>query len=193
MELDKEKIIATILILTIVSVFGVVNWYRSYRNQEQPIIEKEATLDEDKDEKLDEKIIIHVTGFVNNPGVYQLNEGDRVIDAINKAGGVLEEGDKNALNLAAYVYDGEKITVPKLGEEIDQKDISASDGRGRVNINRATVEELTNLNGIGDARAEAIVQFREENGNFKSKEDIKQVAGIGPAIYDQIKDEITVR
>ncbi|WP_353894327.1 helix-hairpin-helix domain-containing protein [Proteinivorax hydrogeniformans] len=192
MSFDKEKIIVTTVIIALVVTLGAVNWYRNHREEQQVNIEsKEQLLEKQDDDVPVERIIVHVSGEVKKPGVYQLTEGDRVIDAIDKAGGATKEGDKNALNLAAFIYDGDKITIPKEGESPQIE--SESSSTGRININRATEQELQELNGIGASRAEAITQYREDNGPFSSPEDIKNVSGIGPAIFNQIKEDISVR
>ena len=154
-----------------------------------------------------------MTGAVENPGLYWLDEGSRVNDALTAAG-VLETADTDQLNLAAVVADGSKIVVPyktnsKSSDEtpsnIDNtsgglpsvdpsvsNNIDDSAASAKVNINTATVEQLKTLYGIGDSRANAIVKYREENGDFAAIEHITRVSGIGDGIFSNIKDNICV-
>ncbi len=148
-------------------------------------------------------IYVHVCGCVKKPGLYHLKAGSRVADAVDMAGGFTKKADQTAWNLAQALEDGMQIRVPALGEEASgSASLSASsdggpDGRAgdkgdKININTASAEELTSLAGIGPSRAEDIVAYRESHGAFKTIEDIKSVSGIGPSIFDKIKDRITV-
>ena len=162
-----------------------------------------------------EKIYVYVSGQVNNPGVYCLKSNDRVFMAIEKAGGLTKKAQKQGVNMAEVLKDGQNIVVlsqkeyyAKLKENQngseesldgnsdsgnndkthDSKDIKEN----LVNINTADVAGLTSLSGIGETRAKAIIAYREENGDFKTKEDIKNVSGIGDSIYSNIEKMITV-
>lgn len=121
-------------------------------------------------------ILVDVKGAVKNPGVYEANEGDRVNDIIQKAGGILNNGEKNAVNLAMKVSDEMIIYVPYIGEEgevvNDQASLSANEGL--VNINKASETELLQLPGVGPSKAAAIIEYREQNGGFSTKEDLKK-------------------
>jgi len=136
------------------------------------------------------RIVVHVSGAVEKPGTYELEEGDRVCDAVERAG-AKADADLDALNLAAVLKDGQKIVVPRKGEEIKQFHEKAE--AGRININTARLEELQKLPGIGQKRAEAILRYREKHGHFQRPEDIMNVPGIGKGIYEGLKDYITVR
>jgi len=145
---------------------------------------------------------VHVAGAVVRPGVYELPEDSRVLDAVEAAGGFVAEADKSALNLAALVDDAERLDVPYVaGYEptetsgfvvVSTGTPSSSNGEGLVNINTATLGELDALPGIGPTTAQRIIDYRNENGEFGSIEDIINVPGIGPATYDELKDLITV-
>ncbi len=162
-------------------------------------------------EKALEKSIcyVHICGAVNSPGVYELEEGSRVFQAVEEAGGFAEDACQGYLNLALEVTDGMKIVVPteaEVTESAGTKDgwpgIYRADGfgagssgvssDGKVNLNTATKEELMTLKGIGEARAEDILRYRREQGPFSSIEDIKKVSGIKDAAFQRIKDDITV-
>lgn len=168
--------------------------------QEQEILWNTEVLDEvsaefadDTEEKTQQAtMFIHVCGAVVCPGVYEMPHGSRVYEAIAMAGGMLPEADENYLNLADVLLDGKKIQVLTKEETQKQSNASAVTEDGRVNINTATVKELTQLTGIGDSRAEAIVSYRDENGAFQSVEQIKQVSGIKDGLFQKIKEKITV-
>ncbi|MCI8660394.1 MAG: hypothetical protein HFG54_09145 [Lachnospiraceae bacterium] len=140
---------------------------------------------------------VHVCGEVKEPGVYELSEGQRVYEAISLAGGFTKQAAENYLNLAEPVWDGMKLEVPDK-EHVSVAEWTVPDGNqpkassGKVNLNTATKEELMGLRGIGEARAEDIIRFREERGGFKRIEDIMEISGIKDAAFQKIKDDITV-
>ncbi len=143
-----------------------------------------------------EIVTVHVTGAVALPGVYSLSEGDRVLDAVEEAGGFAEGASQASVNLARVLSDGEQVHIPTQ-EEVDSgqyqtSDSSGSSGSSLININTATADELDTLPGIGPATAANIISYREENGGFDSIEEIKEVSGIGDAKYAQIADLICV-
>lgn len=146
-------------------------------------------------------IWVDVRGAVNKPGVYTLPVGSRVQDALARAGDVLTNADTRALNLARRVNDGEQIYVPMLGEATPvpppapsgKSAPTATRAPSKININTATLAELDTLPGIGPAIAQRIIDYRTQNGDFKTIQDIKKVRGIGDALFNQIKDLITVQ
>jgi competence protein ComEA len=150
-------------------------------------------------------VVIHVTGAVHAPGVYELRPGQRVADAIDAAGGALADADANALNLAAPIADGDRIAVPIAGEAPSPSsagagaghshagDAAAGPGSGSpVDLNTAGVAELEALPGIGPATAAAIVDHRAANGPFATVDDLEAVRGIGPAKLEAIRDYVRV-
>jgi competence protein ComEA len=139
-----------------------------------------------------ETIFVDVSGAVNKPGVYEMEKGFRVFQAIDCAGGPTEDAFLENLNLAAVLYDAQKIHVPRRHEVSSQGSGISTQYTDKVRINAATVEELQQLPGIGAVLAQRIVKYREQYGPFASVEDIKQVAGIGDKIYQEIKDMLTV-
>jgi competence protein ComEA len=142
-------------------------------------------------------ITIHITGEVNLPGVYKLADTARLQDLIELAGGFTENANESAINLASPVHDGQQIVVPSLTpqppESPEESAVSKNLITYPININFCTLEELISLPGIGEAKANAIIQYREENGGFKVIEDILEVSGIGEATFESIKDKITVK
>jgi len=131
-------------------------------------------------------VIVHVVGAVNNPGVIELPENSRVLDALEKAGGARSEADLTGINLARIVFDGEQIVVPLPGET----PVEASSGNqaGPISLSRADQATLETLPRIGPATAERIIAWREKNGPFGSVEDVLAVSGIGPATLEGIRD-----
>lgn len=131
------------------------------------------------------EIYVYLCGAVEKPDVYSVKEGSRVFEVIQKAGGFTEEANTTYVNQARVVTDGEQIKIPTIGEVSEQE-------KSGININTASKEVLCTLPGIGESRAESIIQYREENGLFQKKEDIMQVPGIKEGMYDKIKDKIVV-
>lgn len=146
----------------------------------------------------DKPIVVHITGAVPRPGVYALPEGARVQDVISAAGGFLAEADKEFINLARILEDGEMLDIP-YAEGFSpviptpvQNVITSGSDTDLVNINTASSFELEALPGIGPTTAQKIIAYRDANGPFVSIEDIINVSGIGPGTYERIKDLITV-
>ena len=142
-------------------------------------------------------IFVDIKGAVKNPGVYQMKAGDRVKDALDAAGGLTDEADSQKVNLAQRVDDQMVIVVPKVGEEateipagVTSKEASKE---GSVNINTATVEELKTLKGVGEKKAEAIIEYRKKNGSFKTKEDLMKVRGIGKKLFESFQERIVTQ
>lgn len=142
------------------------------------------------------KIWVYVCGQVASPGVYELPEESRIYEAVESAGGILEQGAAESVNLAEKASDGQRIYIPSKEEAAampaETPDEGSSGGMNdeRVNLNTADKEELMTLTGIGETRAEAILTYREENGSFHSPEDIMNVQGIKEGIYEKIKEQI---
>ena len=141
-----------------------------------------------------EVLIVDVEGAVVYPGIVKLDSGSRVYEAVDKAGGILDTADTRYVNLAEEVSDGTVIYIPFEGENDETSGGPASDpggGNGLVNINTADKTELMTLPGVGEATAQAIIDYRETSGSFKTKEDIKNVSGIGDAKYAKVESLIT--
>lgn len=144
-----------------------------------------------------EVIMVDIKGQVANPGVYELQTGARAKDAIQAAGGFLETAETLSINLAMVIQDEMVLYVPEIGEEaavpaIQAHQPAAAEAGSLVNLNTATAEELMTLNGIGPSKAEAILSYRTENGNFQSIEDLTKVSGIGDKTFEKLKEAITV-
>jgi competence protein ComEA len=135
-------------------------------------------------------IYVHILGEVSRPGLYELREGDRAVDAVAAAGGFTPTADAGGLNLARFVSDGEQIVVPAVGAVAPTAPGMASDGR--VNLNTADAATLDTLPGVGPATAAKILAWRERNGRFASIDDLLDVGGIGEAKLDALRDLVTV-
>ena len=189
--------------------------------EEKSKVENGVDSEEKEDENSENKIIVHISGEVKNQGVVELEENSRVNDAIEKAGGVTENAYMKDINLAYKLEDGMKIYIPSKEEVENSKNNGTSVNGGvsssneyysygentngssnvnskkdesnkKVNINTANKEELDTLPGIGEATAGKIIDYRNKNGKFKTKEEIKEVSGIGESKYEQIKDLIEI-
>ncbi|WP_282022878.1 helix-hairpin-helix domain-containing protein [Priestia flexa] len=155
-----------------------------------------STRDVPQKDSTSTQIVVDVKGEVQKPGVYELEAGLRVQDAVERASGITKEADMNQVNLATKVADEMVIYIPAIGQEpqvpvASGGSVEKSDS-GVVNLNTATLEDLQTLNGIGPSKAQAILTYREENGPFKTVEDLLQVSGIGEKSLEKIKAEIAI-
>lgn len=203
--MNKEKkiklaITITIGIIAIIGTIKLVDIYYEKNNKEQISISNFIE-NETEDEKCNTKIKVYITGEVKNQGVIELEEGDRIADAIEKAGGQTEQASLKNVNLAYQLEDGQKIYIPNVNDnETEIIDDGASGvvddttaNQTVVNINKADETELQSLNGIGESLATSIVQYRKENGKFETIEDLKNVPGIGDSKFENIKEYIKVK
>lgn len=224
---NKQKVIVAIIGLIIITL-GFLFLYKIFYSEEPEIIIENETKQEggnQTEEKIEPEskigifeskktVTVHVIGEVNTPGVVTLEEGARIIDAINAAGGKTEEADLSKINLAYIVEDGVQIYVPSITEvanigDNEKKEYIREDaGEGviistatqeegeekqtKVNINTANLEKLQTLPGIGESTAKKIIEYREKNGKFQTIEDIKNVTGIGDSKFNNIKELIIV-
>lgn len=207
---QKKNFIITITVVIICIVYWIYNKNTSYNesNLESNILEVVNNTDDKDDKDTDENIImVHIIGGVEKPGVVKIKEGGRIEDAIEAAGGLTEDSDISNVNLAYVLDDGVKVKIPTIddeGKETEETYISEDSGKNVilqedekagsiVNINKATQTELETLPGIGPSLAGRIISYREQNGKFKTVEDIKNVAGIGDSKFENIKDFIKVK
>ena len=170
-----------------------------------------VTNENEEKESKEEKIVVYIIGEVKNAGIVELKEGSRIADAINLAGGLTENADVSRINLAYVLEDGMKITIPSINESQDEKIteddyISTGSGAGvdigrnenvkseeKVNINKATQTQLETLPGIGPSIALKIIEYRNENGEFKTIEELKNVNGVGEEKFKNIKNLICIK
>lgn len=187
-----------ILILFLVSFLFPINLEKEETNEKEDI----KIVEEKK-----EIILVDIKGEVNNPGVYEMESGKRVIDVISKAGELTKNADTSNINLSQKVTDEMVIVVNskkdilnkekeviKNNASINENDskIVTKDGNLKVNINSATKETLMTLSGIGESKAENIIAYRDENGLFEKIEDLMLVSGIGESVFEKIKNNITI-
>ena len=157
-----------------------------------------STEKEVKEEPLEQDLItVDVKGAVKSPGIYDLPIGSRVNDAVQKAGGLTEQADSKSLNLAQKVSDEALVYVPTKGEEAASQQAgsgapSSTSKDKKVNLNKASLEELKQVKGLGGKRAQDIIDHREANGKFKSVDELKKVSGIGAKTIEKLKDYVTV-
>lgn len=137
-------------------------------------------------------VFVYVCGEVEKPGVYELQEGDRVVDAVEAAGGMTGEASDTWLNLAELISDGQKIEVPSREQAEELAKVREEEESGLVNLNTASEEELMTLTGIGEAKAREILNYREEHGGFQKPEELMEIPGIKEGVFLKIKDQITV-
>jgi competence protein ComEA len=137
-------------------------------------------------------LFVYICGAVESPGVYELESGSRICDVLELAGGFSGEADTGCLNLAELVSDGEKVYVPTEDETAGDAAAQEEEASGKVNINTASKEILVTLPGIGESKADSIIAYRTEHGDFSSIEDIMEIPGIKEAVFSKIKELITV-
>ena len=192
----KGAVIGGVLLL-LVGVGGLFS-KKEEAVEEVTVVETTMLAEKTEDSTTKEAVIfVDIKGAVKNPGVYQMKAGDRVKDALDAAGGLTDEADSQKVNLAQRVEDQMVIVVPKVGEEATEIPAGATSKEtpkeGKVNINTATVEELKTLKGVGEKKAEAIIEYRKKNGSFKTKEDLMKVRGIGKKLFESFQERIVTQ
>ena len=204
LEFLKEKkviigVILCLIVLSVIYIFHSNNEYQEIEESQEILIKENSEEKGSETNENEDKVVVHITGAVKTPGVVKLENGSRVEDAINAAGGLTDDADISNINLAYIIEDGTKIKIPRENEEnggifeglsTEEDDKRSKDGK--ININTATQSELETLNGIGPSLAAKIVEYRNTNGKFKKIEDIKNVAGIGDNKYEEIEKNIKI-
>lgn len=194
-------------------VIGTIFCYTLFFQKKEKVIQTideisltSESLEEPENKQLDEniKMYVDIKGAVNLPGMYEVTSDMRVLNVIDLAGGLKNDADDKQINFSARVEDQMIIYVPKEGEVLAEVELpqtgtgSASSSAGgkesndKVNLNLATKEELMTLNGVGEKKAEKIIDYREENGSFKVVEDLKNVNGFGEKSFESLKSYITI-
>lgn len=193
-KIEKKKliIIGIISLIIIVIIIKLIDTKFEKNNTKETGILNIITEEENKE--TEEKIVIYITGEVINEGVYELDIGSRIANAIEAAGGTKETANLRNVNLAYELEDGEKIYIPNINEtENEILDAEKEDKEREININKANIEELQELSGVGESTAESIIKYREENGKFRTIEEIMNVPGIGENKFENIKEKIKVK
>ena len=179
-------------------------------NQDSQVIQENQSKTEAESPSSQNQIYIHIIGEVNNQGIIILEKGQRIVDAIEKAGGITKKADLSKVNLAYVLSDGQKVRIPSVDDKENVEYVTQNSGNntliegvnqganninlggGKVNINTATQTELETLTGIGPSLAARIIEYRGQNGKFKKVEELRNVKGIGQSKYDGIKEEVVV-
>lgn len=217
MEKERRSVKKLIWILGGISVvLGIVIYvlYKNNQSNKEEVVDifkeenEDKEIEENNKKKETSKVVVDIKGMVTNPGVYEVDSTMRVNDVIQLAGGLIEGADTSLINLAKIVTD-EMTIIIYSNEEVQEKykeevcvcdcplienDACVDNGEGDhlININTCTLDELMEINGIGKTKAEAILKYRESNGDFNSIDDIKNVDGIGDALFEKIKAYIKV-
>ena len=202
------KTIGTILIGIIIFLFFIISYFTGGKselnknNNESIFVEENESMEviskkEEKEEKESTKIVVDIKGEVKKPDIYWLEEDSIIEDLINIAGGVTEEGDLSKINRAEKLNNHEVVVIPNINDEESEGETIISstinnNKDNKINIKTANSAELDSLSGIGPSKAEAIIKYREENGNFKTIEEIKNVTGIGEGLFEKFKENITI-
>lgn len=231
-KIDKDYVIIGVIVIAVI-IFMIINLgkikeFENKENDKMTNVESSINTDNDKSEENKEQkddnskeqivngggIFVHIDGYINNPGVYEIKENDRIKTLIDKAGGFKEGYSIKNINLAAKLSDGDKIYIPSVSEEKvsennnnnininssgkgqnvknDRNNVSVMKNNSKININTANISELKQITGIGESTANKIIDYRENVGKFKKIEDIKEVKGIGDAKYESLKNKITI-
>lgn len=208
---EKKETIKNIIILVIIILIGIYYFFRENSNNYEEINKSDIIIESNEniknsvsEEDIEENIKVYIIGEVKTPGVIELNAGSRLEDAIILAGGTTNLSDLSKINLARVLEDGQKIYIPSINEngndnlqeveELEEYDTNNNlKSTKKININTATITELCTLSGVGESLANKIIKYREENGKFKTIEDLKNVNGIGDKKYESLKDYICVK
>ncbi|MBU5486866.1 helix-hairpin-helix domain-containing protein [Clostridium sp. MSJ-8] len=193
------KLIGIGIVIIVIILYVIIGYFSNGKDE---LIKNntDSIYEEEGDTELplkDSKIVVEIKGEVNKPNVYYLEEGCIVQDLIDMAGGITDKGDLQNINRAQELSNHECIVIPSYEEnntiaEGGETISSAVGNNDKVNINTADSTELQTLTGIGESRAQAIIDYREENGRFKSIEEIKNISGIGDKMFEKIKEHITI-
>lgn len=194
--MQKNKGIIYAIFIAIIIVCGIIYSFIYNKNSKENInITVEDTIKEQTEEiESQEDIFIQLCGAVNKEGVYKVSIGTRIFEVVEMAGGLSSDAATNVVNQAREARDGELIFFPTKEEALNGKisnDISVYNDSSLININTASKEVLMTLPGIGEAKANSIIKFREKNNGFNDITEIMQVSGIKEAVYENIKDLIT--
>lgn len=211
-----NKKIGLIIILVVILIICILTYIKGGRNElvkndntsifvEENNENNDENIEESSEENIDKKskvvkdknIIVEIKGEVKKPDVYKLNDESIVKDVIDMAGGLTEEADISNINRAEKLKNHQLVYIQNKNQDknnisYSQNSTVSSNSGGKININCAQIEELKNLNGIGEAKAKRIIEYREKVGSFNSIEDIKNIEGIGEKSFEKLKDEIEV-
>lgn len=187
----KQPINTKLLLLMGAVIALVVFVISGITNNKPVLVEVTPTIAADQVTVQQATIYVHVVGEVNSPGIYQLDSGSRLMDAVFAAGGLTSVADDASVNLARELTDGEQVVIFKIGEAPQL--LSSGNSQGApISLNRASQVELEELPGVGPALAGRIIDWRNANGGFKKKEDLLSISGIGDKLFSGLKDEVVL-
>ena len=200
----KHKIIGLIFFLICLSFYCLFSYFSTgkeelIKNEDKDMYEEIKSVDDSTKEEKKNQIVVEIKGAIKNPNVYWIDEESIVEDLINTAGGLSENADINSINRAEKLKNHQLITIPDNSNH-ENNNVNVNILRSNkdnlssnlININTADEKELDSLPGVGPSRAKDIIRYREEKGEFKSIEEIKNVKGIGESSFEKLKDKITV-
>lgn len=190
-EAAEERMRRYQLLCIILGLFAIFTGCKDKRSEAISLTtpDEMTQTENDEDEKeSSEEIYVYVCGAVVQEGVYRLPKGSRIFEAVELAGGFREDAATTGVNQAQVLEDEMTVYVPTIDEAVAEETISD----GKVDLNRASKEELMTLSGVGESRAESIIKYREQNGGFQTIEDIMKVSGIKEGLFEKIKDFIKV-
>lgn len=196
MHRHMEKIGGCILLMVVIGSCFACTKKETVQLKESSVEQVEKTKETTVKEDISKSIYVYICGAINKPGVYELPSESRVYQAVEKAGGLTTEADQTYLNQAEALKDGARIYVPTQGELEKEPETLPVPGEqettDKVNINTAKKEDFMSLTGIGEAKAVAILKYREENGSFQSIEELKNIEGIKDGVFNKVKENITI-
>jgi len=184
LEFTPRALKVTITLLAVVG-FGIYVFASGSKSASPVIVSKSQNTQTTVQQP---KIFVHIAGLVKKPGIYQLDSGSRVFDIVLLAGGFTSKANQASVNLARVLTDGEQIIVGKIGAQ----SASGTQSSNLISLNSSSASQLEDLPGVGPALAGRIVDWREANGGYKTKEDLLNVAGIGDKLFASIKDLVTL-
>ena len=180
-----------IFIVGVVRIYGIFSVNSGEKVEIKEAVQEEESNEVKEEEKKEEEILVHLGGAVENPGVYRCQQGVRLYEVLDKAGGPTSEAELNSVNLVSSVRDGEQIIIPKSQESNSNFASDSSSNQGKIDLNTASKEQLEELSGVGPALAGRIIDYREQNNFFKGKSELKEVSGIGSKTFEKIEGQIT--
>lgn len=199
---ERLKKFLPLILATLVTVFVLVIYFSQSNNEQADAWEEnesafqQATEDSEKTTEETGKIIVDIKGEINKPGVYELEGDARVKEVILEAGGLTKQAEEKQLNLAEKLQDQQMIYIPNKEEaeemEIDGDKEAEDNNEDMIDINAADINELQKISGVGPAKAQAIVDYREENGAFESVDELNEISGFGEKTVEKLRDSIKI-
>lgn len=199
---ERLKKFLPLILATLATVFVLAIYFSQSNNEQADAWEEnesafqQATEDSEKTTEETGKIIVDIKGEINKPGVYELEGDARVKEVILEAGGLTKQAEKKQLNLAEKLQDQQMIYIPNKEEaeemEIDGDKEAEDNNEDMIDINAADINELQKISGVGPAKAQAIVDYREENGAFESVDELNEISGFGEKTVEKLRDSIKI-